>query len=284
MPEAKAAPSMKDKRILITGGTAGIGKATATALAAAGAHVIVHGRDEAKADLVAQALRSATGSRSVTTLICDLSNFADVRRAVTRLKNTTPKLDVLLCNAGVFLPRRELTTEGHERTFATVHLGHFLLSQLLLDPLKQAPQGRAIFVTSTPGQAKVQFDDLALANGYSTMKAIHHAKGALLMYMRELAKRLEGTSVTANAMLPGYMIRTDLLKDMPALMRWVVRVFGMRPEQGAEPQVWLASAPELSQTRGQYFHRFKPQKIKGQAADDAACRQLWDVSAKLVGL
>jgi NAD(P)-dependent dehydrogenase (short-subunit alcohol dehydrogenase family) len=165
-----------------------------------------------------------------------------------------------------------------------VHLGHFLLTQLLLDNLKQSEQGRVILVTSTPGQAKVQFDDLALANGYSTMKAINHAKGALLMYMRELARRLDTTSVTANAMLPGYMIKTDLLKDMPAAMRWTVKLFGMAPEQGAEPQVWLASAPELSQTRGQYFHRFKPKKITGQAADDAACQKVWDLSAKLVGI
>jgi NAD(P)-dependent dehydrogenase (short-subunit alcohol dehydrogenase family) len=276
--------AMKDKRVLITGGTAGIGRATAKALVAAGAHVTIHGRDEAKADRVAQELRSSTGSRAVNTLICDLGNFADVRRAVTRYRNTSPRLDVILCNAGVFIPRRELTTEGHERTFATVHLGHFLLTQLLMDTIKQSPQGRLIFVTCSPGSAKVQFDDLALANGFSTMRAINHAKGALLMYMRELARRLEGTSVTANSMLPGYMIKTDLLKDVNALMRGTVRLFGMKPEQGAEPQVWMASAPELAQVRGQHFHRFKQKQVSGQAADDAACQRMWDISMKLVGL
>ncbi len=274
---------MHGKRVLITGSTAGIGKSAAKQLAAAGAQVIVHGRDQAKLDLAVNEIRSAKGSHSVSALLCDLSQLPDVRRAATKLRSG-PALDGVVCNAGAFLPRRELTTEGHERTFATVHLGHFLLTQLLLDNLKQAQQGRVIFVGPPPGMAKVFFDDLTMAKGYKTLKAVNHAKGAMLMCMRELARRLEGTSVTANSMLPGYMIKTELHSKMPLSMRVFIDLFGISAENAAKPQAWLASAPELAKVNGQHFHRFTQQKIKGQAADDAACRQMWDLTVKLVGL
>ena len=274
---------MQGKRVLITGSTAGIGKAAARQLAGAGAQVIVHGRDQAKVDLAINEIRSATGSHSVTPLLCDLSQLPDVRRAATKLRSGPP-LDAIICNAGVFLPRRELTTEGHERTFATVHLGHFLLTQLLLDHLKQAEQGRVIFVGPPPGMAKVFFDDLTLAKGYSTLKAVNHAKGAMLMCMRELARRLEGTRVTANSMLPGYMIKTELHLKMPWAMRFFISLFGITSEKAAAPQAWLASDPELAKVSGRHFHRFTQQQIKGQAADDAACRRMWDLSVSLVGL
>ncbi len=276
---------MQGKRVLITGSTAGIGKAAAKSLAAAGAHVTIHGRDQARADRVVAEIRSSTGSHSVAALVCDLASPADVRRAAARFNAPQAKpLDVLICNAGAFLPRREITTEGHERTFATVHLGHFLLTQLLLDNLKQAEQGRAVFVGPPPSMAKVFFDDLTLASGFSTLKAVNQAKGAMLMCMRELARRMQGSRVTANSMLPGYMIKTDLHAQNSWAMRTTVKLFGITAEDAAESEVWVASAPELATVSGRHFHRFKERKIVGQAADDAACARMWDMSTKMVGL
>ena len=275
---------MKDQHVLITGGSAGIGKAAAKALAARGANVTVHGRDAGRARAAATEIRQATRNQAVTPLTFDLASLSDVRRAADDFRRTHPRLDVLICNAGLFLPKRELTPAGHERTFAGIYLGHFLLTQLLLDSVKKAPEGRIIFVSCPPGSAKVHFDDMALENGYSTLKAQYHAKGAMLMFMRDLARRLARSNTTSNSMLPGYMIKTDLLSRMSLPMRLTVRWFGITPEQGAEPQVWLASAPELKGVSGKHFHRFKEKPVQGQAADDPECRRLWDLSMKMVGL
>jgi NAD(P)-dependent dehydrogenase (short-subunit alcohol dehydrogenase family) len=275
---------MKGKHVLITGGTAGIGKAAALALARQGAQLTLLGRDRARGETAAAGIRQASGNSAVSELACDLCSQDDVRRAADEFRRTHTKLDVLICNAGMFLPTRELTADGQEKTFAGIYLGQFLLTQLLLDRLKAAPEARIICVTCPPGSARVHFDDLALAQGYSTMKAQFHAKGALLMFVHELARRLAGTCVTANSMLPGYMIKTDLLQRMQWPMRLTVKLFGMSAEQGADPEVWLASAPELKDVTGKHFHRRKQTRVKGQVADDAACRRMWDLSLKLTGL
>jgi NAD(P)-dependent dehydrogenase (short-subunit alcohol dehydrogenase family) len=275
---------MQGKQVIITGGAAGIGKAAARALAAQGAAVTLLGRSSQRGEAAAKEIRKATGNAAVSALACDLGSPADVRRAAAEFSAAHPRLDVLLNNAGVFLPRREVNAAGQEKTFASIYLGHFLLTRLLLPQLQAAPQGRIVCVTCPPGQAKVQFDDLSLSRNYSTLKAQFQAKGALYMFVRELVTRLQGSAVTANTMLPGLMIKTDLLKDMPAWMRLPVQWFGMSPERGAEPEVWLAGAPELATVSGRHFHGRKEQALSGQITDAAACRRLWELSSELVGL
>lgn len=275
---------MQGKSVLITGGTAGIGKAAALSLARQGACVTLLGRDAARGEAAAAAIRAATGNPAVSALACDLSVSAQVRGAVEKFKQDNAGLDVLINNAGLFLPQRELTAEGQERTFAALYLGHFLLTQLLLERLRAAPQGRIICVTCPPKQAKVHFDDLTLSRGYSTLKAQFQAKGALFMMVRELARRLQGSSVTANTLLPGLMIKTELLSRMPWYFRLPVQWSGISAERAAESETWLATAPELAGVSGRHFNGRKEQTVTGQAADDAACARLWELSLQLAGI
>lgn len=275
---------MRGKHVLITGGTAGIGRETALGLARLGADVTVLGRDRARAERAAADIRTATGNDAVWALAADLADQQAVRLAAEEYRRRHQRLDVLLNNAGVFLPRRELTADGQERTFATVYLGHRLLTQLLIDRLKAAEQGRILFVTCPPAQARVRFEDVTLKRGYSTLKAQFQAKGALFLLMRELCQRLSGTAVTVNCMLPGLMIRTELLADMPFYMRLAVRLFGMSAAKAAEAQIWLASAPELAGVTNRYFLGRVEKPLAGQILDDEASRKLWQLSQALTGI
>jgi NAD(P)-dependent dehydrogenase (short-subunit alcohol dehydrogenase family) len=272
---------MRPIEVLITGGSAGIGRAAALALAQQGARVTLLGRDAARAEAAAQEIRQASGNPAVAALACDLGSPAAVRQAAEAYRRDHAVLDVLINNAGLFLPRRELDPQGRERTFASLHLGHFLLTQLLLEPLRAAPQGRIVCVTCPPAQARVNFDDLTMARGYSTLKAQYQAKGALMMMVQELARRSRGGSLTVNSLLPAYMIRTGLLQQMPWYFRLPVQWFGISPEAAAEPYVWLATAPELAAVSGRHFHGRKEQKVTGQAADEAAGKRLWELSEQM---
>jgi retinol dehydrogenase 14 len=275
---------MRGKHVLITGGSAGIGRETALGLARAGADVTLLSRDRDKAERAAAAIREATGNSAIAALSCDLGDRKSVHQAAEEYRLHHKRLDLLLNNAGLFRPRRELTPDGQERTFASIYLGHYQLTQLLLDRIKAAEQGRILFVTCPPGQAKVRFDDLTLERGYSTLKAQFQAKGALFMFMRELSYRLAGTAVTVNAMLPGLMLKTDLMTDMPLYMRLPVRLFGKTAAQGAAAQLWLATAPELFDVTNRYFHGRAEKPMSGQITDDAACRQMWQLSQALTGV
>jgi NAD(P)-dependent dehydrogenase (short-subunit alcohol dehydrogenase family) len=275
---------MQGKHVLITGGTAGIGRETALGLARLGADVTLLGRDRAKAERAAAAIRTASGNDAVSALAADLADRDAVHQAAEEYRLRHKRLDVLLNNAGLFLPRREVTRDGQEWTFATVYLGHYLLTQLLLERLKAAEQGRILFVTCPPAQARVRFEDLTLERGYSTLKAQFQAKGALFMLMHELCYRVSGTPVTVNCMLPGLMIRTDLLANMPFYMRWAVRLFGMSPAKAAEAQIWLASAPELAGVTNRYFLGRVEKPLSGQIVDDQATRKLWQLSQALMGI
>jgi NAD(P)-dependent dehydrogenase (short-subunit alcohol dehydrogenase family) len=275
---------LKGKTILITGGSAGIGKEAAQALARRGAQVTLLGRNRAAGEAAAAELRAATGNPSIAVLACDLSDFDSVRRAAEGFARDHASLDVLINNAGLFLRKREVTPAGLEKTFAGLYLGHFLLTNLLLERLKAAPEGRVICVTCPPAQARVRFDDLGLERGYSTLKAQAHAKGALFLFARELTRRLAGTRVTINCMLPGLMIKTNLLGGMPWYFRAAISVFGMTAEEGADTEIWMATTPELKGVSGRYYLRRKERPLKGQTADDEAARKLWDLSCPLVGL
>jgi retinol dehydrogenase-14 len=276
--------SLQGRTALVTGGNAGIGLATACALAARGAHVVLLGRNPERNGYAAAEIREATGSDAVTTLACDLTDPSAVRWAADRFRRDHATLDVLINNAGIFLPTRELTPTGLEKTFAGIYLGHFLLTNLLLDALKAAPEGRVVCVTCPPKRAKVHFDDLRLSKKYSTLIAQFQAKGALFMFARELTRRLEGSAVTVNTVLPGLMIKTELFSRMPFYMRAAVALFGTTVDEGADAEVWLATAPELKGVSGRYFYKRQEQPLRGQITDDDACRKLWDLSVRLAGL
>jgi NAD(P)-dependent dehydrogenase (short-subunit alcohol dehydrogenase family) len=276
---------MKGKIVMITGATGGIGKATAIGLARMGADLVLVGRnDERLAAIEDRVLKEGCGS--ATTLRADLSSMEEVRWVGTELKNTLPRLDVLINNVGVIVPERRTTVDGYEYTFALDHLCSFLLTNLLIDKLKASAPSRIINVSSSAHiLGKVHFDDLMLEKGYSPFKAYGQAKLANILFTRELARRLEGTGVTANSLHPG-LVKTHFgldLKGVPRLGTSIIRPFGIGPEKGAKTSIYLASSPEVNGLSGKYFVQCKPAWSTKRSKDEDDALRLWEVSEKLTG-
>jgi len=274
---------MKGKNVLIAGGTAGIGRAAAVALARMGASVTIIGRDPGRTAAAAEAIAREAGAGSVAPLTCDLSSLADVRRAAGEFLAGHPKLDVLALNAGGFIAQRRTSVDGNEMTFAFGYLGQFLLCELLLPALRASGEGRVVVTGVPPGGLKFNFDDVQSEKSYSWMKATPNATTARVMYGLDLAVREAGRGVTANFFQPG-IIATDLFKEMPWIMRVLLKTFGSPPAKGADTLVWLASAPEVKGVTGGYFYKRKPGKVTGQVADPAARARLRELSLRLTGL
>jgi NAD(P)-dependent dehydrogenase (short-subunit alcohol dehydrogenase family) len=279
---------MQGKTVLITGGNSGIGRETAVALAQAGATVAFTSRDSAKGEVAAADIRERSGA-DVTLLSLDLASFASIRACAAAFLERYEELDVLINNAGLILSERTETKDGFETTFGVNHLGHFLLTQLLLDRVKASAPARIINVASRAhrfARNGLDFDDLQMAKGYGGMQAYGRAKLANIYFTRELARRLEGTGVTANAVHPG-TVATGFARDgdVRALFSWLVvlaKPFLRSPEKGAETSIYLASSPEVEGVTGKYFvdsHEAEPTAI---ALDDNAARRLWDISDELV--
>ena len=276
--------SVKDKVCVVTGANTGIGRATADHLAREGATVVMICRSKERGEKARSEIAAASGNSKVELVIADLAEMKDVRRAAEEIKSRHSKIHVLMNNAAVFLPKRETTSDGLEKTFATNYLSHFLLTHLLLDQIKAAAPSRIINVATKTTGLSLDVDDLQLEKrGYSIMKAVGPTKLALIMFTRELAKRLEGTGVTVNALHPG-LVKTPLLDEVPAAMRFFFHLFSTTPEKGARTPIYLATSNDVANTTGGLFANCKPVKIGGQAADDAVVKKLWDTSAKLAGI
>src|SRR5438128_3710256 len=216
MPDARP---MTGKLVLVTGGTGGIGKATATGLAALGARVGITGRDLARAERVAAEIRIASGNPAVDPFAADMSSQAEVRRLAVAVLGAYPQLDVLVNNVGGFWAHRHPTVDGLEHTFAVNHLASFLLTNLLLDRLKQSAPSRVVTVAShAQAMGRIEFDDLQGERSYSGARAYNQSKLANVLFTYELARRLQATSVTANALHPG-VVRTSFGADDPALVQ-----------------------------------------------------------------
>jgi NAD(P)-dependent dehydrogenase (short-subunit alcohol dehydrogenase family) len=274
---------MKDKIVLITGGNAGIGKATATGLAKLGARVVIACRSRERGEAAVNDIKKESGNPNVELLLVDLASQGSVRRAAHEFKERFKRLDVLINNAGVFLPKRELTEDGIEKTFATNYLGHFLLTHLLLDTLKQSAPSRIVNVASKHGGIKINFDDLMLEKKYSIMKAVGPTKLGLVMFTKEMAKRLEGSGVMINSLHPG-LVRTTLLKDTGFINLLFKLIPHVKPEKGAETSIYLASSPEVANVSGRFFSNKKEAKTTAEANDEEKGRKLYDVSMQMAGL
>jgi retinol dehydrogenase 14 len=280
--------SMAGKTVLITGGSGGIGRATATGLAALGARVGITGRDLPRVEAAAAEIRSATGNRNVDGFAADLSSQAAVRRLAAEVLAAYPRLDVLVNNAGGFWATRHVTADGLEHTFALNHLAGFLLTNLLLARLEASAPARVVTVSSgAQSLGKIDFDDLQGERNYSGQKAYNQSKLADVMFTYELARRLEGTGVTATTLHPG-VVRTRFGAEDPSrifnLIVPFVRPFMKTPQQGAATSIYLASSPEVEGVTGRYFSNRKPVKSNRSSYDTETTRRLWDVSADLVGL
>ncbi len=275
--------------VLITGGNAGIGKETAVGLARTGARVAITARNAAKGDAAATEIRERVPDADVDVVPLDLASFASIRRCAEDVGRRYDRLDVLVNNAGLVQLQRTVTEDGFETTFGVNHLGHFLLTSLLLGQLRASAPARVVVVASNAHKAArtgLDFDDLQAERGYSSLGAYNRSKLANIYFSRELARRLDGTGVTANALHPGF-VGSRLGRDGDAglagdLAMIVLRPFALSPKRGARTSIYLASSPDVAGVTGKYFARRRPVATSRVGADDVAARRLWDVSEELV--
>jgi NAD(P)-dependent dehydrogenase (short-subunit alcohol dehydrogenase family) len=276
---------MAGRTVLITGGTAGIGKATALGLAAMGAHVAVTGRDRDRADAAGAEIRAAGGGR-VDVFIADLSSQAQVRRLADQVLHALTRIDVLVNNVGGYWNTRHVTADGLEQTFALNHLAPFLLTTLLLDRLTDSAPARVVTVSSNAhAMGRIDFDDLQGERFYSGARAYNESKLANVLFTYELARRMPAASVTANALHPG-VVSTGFGADDPAAVQRLLvpflRPFMKSPAGGAATSIYVASAPDLAQVTGRFFARSRPRKSSERSYDRAVAARLWQASADLV--
>jgi retinol dehydrogenase 14 len=286
MEQVQGGP-MAGKTVLITGASRGIGKATALGLAMMGAHVAITGRDHDRTKDAAREIRAAGGG-NVDVFVADLSAQSEVRRLAEEVMRSCPRIDVLINNVGGYWNTRHVTADGLEQTFALNHLAPFLLTNLLQDRLIQSGPARVVTVSSNAqAQGRIDFDDLQGTSSYSGARAYSQSKLANLLFTYELARRLQETSVTANALHPG-VVSTSFGGEDPATVQRVfipfLRPFLKTAAQGAATSIHLASAPELEQVSGRYFANSKSKKSSERSYDQAAAARLWQISTELVGL
>lgn len=284
---ANPTADMDGKVCLVTGATSGIGEITAAALAARGAQVIVVGRNQQKAEDTVQRIQSETGSNSVDYLLADFVDLQQVRDLVSSFKDQYSRLDVLINNAGAFFNTRRQTAYGVEMTFLVNHLAPFLLTNLLLDVIKASPAARIINVSSGAHQyGSMDFNDLEFRRWYFGMKAYARSKLANILFTYELARRLEGSTVTVNALHPGH-IATDIWRTnfsvLGPILKWIMGFFAITPEEGAKTSIYLASSPEVEGLTGQYYVKREVVQSSPLSYDQNLARQLWRVSEQLSG-
>jgi NAD(P)-dependent dehydrogenase (short-subunit alcohol dehydrogenase family) len=278
--------TMNGKVCVITGGTNGIGKATALALAQMGATVVIVGRNPAKCAAVVGEIKHLSGNDAVEALVADLSIMAEVRQVAEQFKAKHQKLHVLVNNAGGAFGKRKVTCEGFERTFALNHLNYFLLTGLLLDTLKASAPARIVNVSSDAHKrAHLDFDDLQSEKGSFVFNAYGRSKLAVVMFSYELARRLSGTGVTCNVLHPG-LVRTGFADNLGAVpsaaIGFFMRFVGLTPEQGAQTSVYLATSPAVENVTGKYWEKSKEVPSGRAAYDEATWTRLWEVSDKMV--
>ena len=275
------------QNIVVTGATGGIGKATAMGLAALGARVGIVGRDRARLTASADELRLGSANDEIDTFEANLSAQAQVRRVAAEVQEQYPRLDVLVNNVGGLWAHRHVTSDGLELTFALNHLAPFLLTSLLVGRMVAAGRGRIVTVTSSAESfGRIDFDDLQSTKSYSGQRAYNQSKLANVLFTYELARRLNGTTVTVNAVHPGVTNTSFGVADQPRSysMSWMARPFMRSPERGADSVVWAASSSELDGVTGGYFHDRRPKRSSERSHDEATAKRLWQVSEELVGI
>jgi retinol dehydrogenase 12 len=268
---------MKGKVCLVTGATDGIGRVTVRRLAEMGAIVIGVGRNPAKIKAVLDEVGATSGSLEFLT--ADLSSLAQVRALADEFTSKYDSLHVLVNNAGALFTNRRETVDGIEMTFALNHLSYFLLTDLLLDMIKARPPARIINVSSSAHQGStIDFNDIEHQRNYSAWGAYGDSKLANILFTYELARRLQGTDVTVNAVHPGF-VNTNFQRAAGLDMRGT-----LTSEEGADTQIWLATSDEVEDITGKYFVRRQETQSSPASHDTAAARRLWDVSAQMVGV
>ena len=275
---------MKDKTIVISGITSGIGNFTARDLAARGARLVLIARNKERAQTVVEQIKKETGNNNIDLFIADLSVIKETRNIGRKISEKYPVIDILINCAGLIFPRRYESAEGIEMTFALNHLGYFVLTHSLLKNLKAAPAARIINVASEAQRSgKLNFEDLNLKEGYSAFKAYSQSKLANIMFTYELARRLDDSRVTVNAVHPG-VVKSRFGRDFQGIWRLLFALFKpfMRNvEKGSETVIWLATSPEVEGISGKYFSDKKEIRSNNISYDEQAAKRLWEVSEEM---
>src|SRR5215471_10520833 len=276
---------MNGKVCAVTGATSGIGKAAATALARMGAQVVLVGRDRGRAEATAAEI-AAVSTVPPKAEIADLASMEQVRALAGRL-GSLERIDVLINNAGLVLGERRVTKDGFEHVFAVNHLAPFLLTSLLLPKLTAAAPARVVTVTSDAhSAAHLDLTDPNLEHGWDSWRSYANSKLANILFTRELARRLDGTGVTANCAHPG-VVRTGFGRQARPLLKLgitIARPFMLSPERGADTIVYLASSPDVAGQSGGYYVKRQRREPSAAARDDDTARKLWEISEKMTGL
>jgi NAD(P)-dependent dehydrogenase (short-subunit alcohol dehydrogenase family) len=275
---------MHGKTVVITGATSGIGAAAADTLARLGARIVFTARDDAKARATLANLTRANPDAAHDFVLADLTTLATMRQAARALLAKARRIDVLVNNAGAIFQTRELTSDGLEMTFAVNHMAYFVVTEALRPAL--APDARIVSTASGAHAAgRLDFDDLALEHGYSAIRAYGRSKLCNILWTRELARRLEGTRITANCFHPGGVNTRfgDNMKGLAGAAFGLIKRFMLTPAQGADTLVWLASSSDAEGISGGYFAKRRIAQSSPAAKDEVAARRLWDVSTNLAG-
>ena len=280
---------MDGRVAVVTGANSGIGRETALGLARAGATTVLACRDPGRAEAAAEEVRRRSGSADVHVVRLDLADLKTVGDAAEEIVGRWDRLDVLVNNAGGIWSTRQVTAQGFEQTFGVNHLGHFFLTRLLLARLRESAPSRIVNLSSVGhhmAQMGMRFGDLQTEGRYVSLAVYARSKLANLLFTRELARRLQGTGVTANAAHPG-PVRSGFgmdgdLRGIEGLGNRVVRLFEISAEAGARTSLYLATSPDVAERSGGYYVRSKPGHMSRPARSDAAAERLWQVSEELL--
>jgi len=270
---------MKGRICLITGATSGIGKETALALAKLGATIVFTARDIKKGEEIRDQLRALSRNEMIEVLECDLSSLRSVRDCCDRFRSKYDRLHVLINNAGTWEKERKLSKDGIENTFAVNHLTPFLMTNLLLDIMKKSTPARIISVSSGLHGGTIDFDDVEFKRRFRGMSAYRQSKLADILFIKELAMRLQGTGVTANCLMPGF-VATGLSRNSGAISRAFVKILASSPEKGAETPIYLASSPEVESVSRECFRKKRIANTSRESNDLVLASKLWDLSVK----
>ena len=272
---------------LITGASSGMGKALAIMIAKTGAKVIMLCRNEKRGEEALAEARALSGSNSIELMLCDLGNLSQVRQFCQDFKARFGRLNILINNAGVIVSGRHLTNEGYELQFGVNHLGHFLITNLLLDVIKNSAPSRIINVSSGAHKiGKIHFDDINLEKNYTLWRAYSQSKLANILFTYELDRQLEGTGVTVNCLHPG-AVATNMGIDRDTgfgkLITGILRPFFKTPEQGADTAFYLAVSNEVEGISGKYYYRRRITRSSSSSYDIETGKKLWELSKKMTG-
>lgn len=275
---------MQGKTVVITGATSGIGEVAACKLAQQGARIVFIARDRSRAELTLKHLGGIAPGRNHTVHYADLSRLAQMKRVAEDIAASEPRIDVLVNNAGALFASRQVTGDALEMTFATNHMAYFVVTSLLLQRLEATPGARIVCTASAAHRrAHMDFDDLQMQKSYSGFGMYSRSKLMNILFTRELARRLQGTGVTANSLHPGFVGTrfADGNGGLTAFMLKVGKKFALTPQEGAKTLIYLASSPEVEGVTGKYFHQCQQELPTAQAQNDADARRLWDLSMQL---